>query len=47
MSKYRGQYVMIGAVIGVGVGMLIGNIPAYAVLGVGLGFLAGMIFKGN
>lgn len=43
-SMKRGQYIAVGAILGVGVGFLTGNMTAFAIIGVGLGFVAGLLF---
>ena len=40
----HGMYVPAGMFIGIGVGMLIGNVAAGTLIGMGLGFLASIIF---
>ncbi len=47
MKMNKGSYIAAGAIIGVGLGMLLDNIAAYAVLGVGIGFLLGLLQKNS
>lgn len=41
--NWSNQYAIIGAVLGVGTGLLFGNVAAFAILGYGLGMLFGYL----
>lgn len=43
--NWSDQYAIIGAVIGIGVGILFGDVAAFAVLGYGLGLLFGYLHR--
>jgi hypothetical protein len=43
--NWSNQYALIGAVIGIGIGIMFAEIAAFAVLGYGLGLLFGYIHR--
>ena len=43
--NWSNQYAIIGAVIGIGAGILFGEVAAFAVLGYGLGLLFGYLHR--
>lgn len=43
--NWSSQYAVIGGVLGVGTGLLFGNVAAFAVIGYGVGLLFGFLHR--